>query len=121
MFVNYVPQQLKDNITSANFTVKEWGYIICKRCEGPSRPLLISKLQFALGTFPIIPHLTRSSIAHILLLSSMNWLLDALHSMHHHVAIVSFPRVIAWKAKSPVTYVSTMCELLEQFLFELAF
>ncbi len=64
---------------------------------------------------PIIPHSTSSSIIHILLFSSMNWLLVALHCMHCHPAIDSFPRAIAWKAKLPIRYMSMMCELMEQF------
>jgi hypothetical protein len=57
--------------------------------------------------FAIIPHITHSFITHIFLCSSMNWILDDLHSMHHHPAIDSFPRAIAWKAKLPVMYMST--------------
>ena len=33
MFINYVPQQLEDNISNANFTVEEGGHIIGKRYE----------------------------------------------------------------------------------------
>ena len=82
------------------------------RCLIPSSSLL-------LVLSAIIPHSTSSSVLHISLFSSMNWLLDALHCVHHHPAIDSFPRAIAWKAKSPVRYMSMMCALIEQFYLNL--
>jgi hypothetical protein len=53
-----------------------------------------------------IPLITSSSIVHNSQLSN-NWSLDPLHCMHHHPDIDSFPRAMAWNAKSPVRHTST--------------
>jgi hypothetical protein len=105
VLIDHVPQQLKYHVTNANFTVEERGNIIGKRNERPPRPLFHSELQFVIVTFCIIPQLTGSSIVHFSISSSRNWALDALHSMHYHPAIDSFPRAIAWKAKLLVRYI----------------
>ena len=55
MFINYVPQQLEDNISDANFTVEERGHVIGKKYEGPPWPLFNPKLQFIIGTFTNYP------------------------------------------------------------------
>ncbi len=62
----------------------------------------------------INPHLPYLSIVHISRLLSMNLLRGNLHSIHHHPAINSFPSAITWKAKSPVTYVSMVSELINR-------
>ncbi len=51
VFVIYVPKQLEDNISNANFTVEERGHIIGKRYDGPPWPLLNPEQQFVVGTF----------------------------------------------------------------------
>ena len=108
VFINEVPQQLKNDISNTNFTVEEGGHIIGmkahhKRCFTPS---CSSLFLFS----AINPHWTYCSMIHISWGLSMNSLLVILDCIHHHPAIDSFPSIIAWKAKSPVMYITMVSE-----------